>query len=765
MAIKQTFHNIVRGTFLFIFVSGMSLFAQNEDCLECHSDDSMTYERNGKEMSLFIHADKFAESIHGELECVECHVDFDPAEEPHREGTNIYKVDCSNCHDVEAYKESVHFQKGLNCADCHSSHEIKETSELKKNIEQFCITCHKNANVKNFTKSVHFAKLKEGETSPTCLDCHNGSTHQIQPAKFSENELHDICRTCHKVPVANFENSLHGKALSKQKVMAPNCITCHNSHDIRSGKDQSSKTYVMNIPKLCGNCHKDGTDVSTLKNIDQRHILENYSESIHGEGLLKKGLIVSAVCTSCHFSHSILPHEDINSSINRKNIANTCMQCHQQIEKVHQQVINGELWEKNPNSIPVCIDCHQPHQVRRVFYEQDYTNDYCMTCHKDQNLSKVVNGEKVSLYVNIDDHNNSAHKEKTCINCHSNVSTARKPVCINSGKVDCSTCHAGQVDDFNLSTHGIKLAAGDKHAPECIDCHGKHNILKKDNTAAPTFARNIPNLCGKCHKADGRAEKASSTPEGSIVENYKMSIHGKGLLESGLMVTATCVDCHTAHKELPASDLMSSVNQHNVANTCAKCHLGILEKFNKSIHSPLVTKTDKELPGCRDCHKSHTIERTDLDDFRQGIYTQCGRCHEEVTATYFETFHGKVSKLGSVKTAKCYDCHGSHDILPTYMPESKLSRENVVETCKTCHPQSNKKFVGYLTHATHHDKDKYPFLYYTFWGMTILLLSTFTFFGLHTLLWLPRALAEKKKHNKQKKQIAARKEGTDDSGE
>ena len=235
-----------------------------------------------------------------------------------------------------------------------------------------------------------------------------------------------------------------------------------------------------------------------------------------------------------------------------------------------------------------------------------------------------------------------------------------------------------------------------------------------------------------------------------IVENYAMSIHGKGLLESGLMVTATCIDCHTSHRELPTSDPMSSVNPTNIANTCGKCHLGIYEVFSKSVHSPSYTKTDKQLPGCADCHKSHTIERVDLDDFRQHIIEMCGRCHEDVTETYFDTFHGKVSKLGSLQAAKCYDCHGSHNILPTYDPASTLNRHNVVETCKKCHEQSNRKFVGYLTHATHHDRDKYPYLFYTFWGMTILLLGTFTFFGLHTLLWLPRALVEKRKQRKSK---------------
>jgi hypothetical protein len=53
---------------------------------------------------------------------------------------------------------------------------------------------------------------------------------------------------------------------------------------------------------------------------------------------------------------------------------------------------------------------------------------------------------------------------------------------------------------------------------------------------------------------------------------------------------------------------------------------------------------------------------------------------------------------------------------------------------------ANRRFAGYLTHATHHDPEKYPWLFYTFWGMTGLLVTTFAVSGLHTLLWLPRAL-------------------------
>jgi len=79
------------------------------------------------------------------------------------------------------------------------------------------------------------------------------------------------------------------------------------------------------------------------------------------------------------------------------------------------------------------------------------------------------------------------------------------------------------------------------------------------------------------------------------------------------------------------------------------------------------------------------------------------------------------------------------DILPPADPRSLLSRSNIVNTCGQCHPGSHRQFAGYLTHATHHDPDKYPALFYTFWGMTALLVGTFGFFGLHTVAWLPRS--------------------------
>ncbi|MFQ6103473.1 MAG: cytochrome c3 family protein [Candidatus Glassbacteria bacterium] len=613
--------------------------------------------------------------------------------------------------------------------------------------DEICLDCHgerdfiteRNGQIVSlYVDGDAFARSAHADLG--CTSCHYDTDPDDLPHPERLEKVQ--CAVCHDVAASKFEKSLHGHALRQGKYLAPTCTTCHGEHDILPATDERSKTYVMNIPSLCGSCHKEGTLVSQLKDIDERHVLEDYSQSIHGDGLFRRGLIVTAVCTSCHSYHDILPHEDPASTINRHNIARTCTKCHAQIELVHLKVIRGELWEKKPHEIPVCIDCHQPHNVRRVFYEESFPDGLCMDCHSRTDLTKNVDGKEISLYVDEEEHKQSVHGVNSCIKCHTNVSNSRDPVCKNSGKVDCSMCHSEQVEDYQISQHGTYHAQGNPIAPYCTDCHGIHDTKSKKDLTSLTFSRNIPDLCGRCHREGQKAAVAYRGEDHEIIKKYTMSIHGKGLLQSGLMVTATCVDCHTSHRELPVIDPRSTVHPDNIATTCAKCHLGIYEEFKHSVHSSLVTETDKKLPVCNDCHLSHTIKRVDLSEFRQDILEKCGKCHMEVAETYFETFHGKVSKLGSARTAKCYDCHGAHNILAPSDIGSTLSHENVVNTCKKCHPNSNRKFVGYLTHATHHNKSKYPYLYYTFWSMTILLAATLTFFGTHTILWLPKALRE-----------------------
>ena len=611
----------------------------------------------------------------------------------------------------------------INCVMCHENPAFFQSME---NGERLVVT------PESLAESVH--------GSLRCQDCHAGLEfpHQADPPEPS-------CAQCHGRQTRQHRESLHGQAAARGDDLAPACADCHGTHDILSRRNPASQTSVMNVPILCGECHQEGTEVSQRRNIHQDSILRNYSLSIHGEGLYERGLAVTAVCTSCHTSHFILPHTDPRSSIHVDNVAGTCTACHSRIEEVHTQVIEGRLWEEEPHVIPACVDCHQPHEIRRVFYDAGVANADCLSCHSDPELmGTALDGSTVSMFVDEGAYAVGAHQTTTCAQCHTDVSVIydERPCEAVSSPVDCSICHAGPVTEYRASLHGTLAAEGVADAPVCLDCHDKHATLQQDNPASPTYPRNVPDLCSTCHQEGAVAAERIDHEGDPIVQSYEMSIHGKGLLESGLVVTATCSDCHGPHSELPPSSPASRVNPNNLAATCGQCHHGIEEQFRESVHYPedgiYEIGAERTYPTCEDCHTSHEISRTDRDDFRMLMMSQCGRCHEEESETFFDTYHGKVSRLGGARAAKCYDCHGTHNILPTSEPASMLSRRNIVETCAQCHPAANERFTGYLTHATHHDPDKYPFLFWSFWLMTGLLISVLTFSLIHTGAWLFR---------------------------
>jgi cytochrome b subunit of formate dehydrogenase/uncharacterized protein with PIN domain len=503
---------------------------------------------------------------------------------------------------------------------------------------------------------------------------------------------------------------------------------------------------------MCATCHKEGTAVTRKYDLPVDSVFLNYSQSIHGFGLYQQGLIVTAVCVDCHTGHNVRTMGDPESSIHRANIAGTCQNCHGRIEEVHRKVIRGELWEKEPHKVPACTDCHRPHEIRRQFYEEGIADAECMQCHINPQLTMTHDGVTTSLYVDTLEVHTSMHRNVTCAQCHTGATPSLKRPCATVvNEVDCSICHEQQVVDFATGIHGRLLDRGDPDAPQCTDCHGDHHMLGRQDSKSPTFPANVPDLCANCHGAGGKATKRYAKGTRNVVQEYKHGTHGQGLLSSGLIVTAMCTDCHTPHHELPPDDPESTVHTDNIAKTCAQCHNGIYEQFSQSIHSPLVAETDKPLPNCADCHRSHDIRESELTGFRFEIMDQCGNCHVDVTESYFETFHGKVSKLGYEAAAKCYDCHGAHNILPPDNIASTLSRQNIVSTCGECHEGSHRQFAGYLTHATHHDRSKYPILFYTFWFMTFLLLGTLTVAGTHTLLWLPRSFQAMKHTNKIRK--------------
>jgi len=620
-------------------------------------------------------------------------------------------------------------------------------NNLSAQTNDDCLMCHEDATLTKVwqgkTVSLFVDKRIIGKSvhrKQNCIGCHPDAA--VADFPHPENLKPVNCGLCHKNQKIQYDGSLHGLGFKTSSIYAPDCKECHGKHDIISSKNPESRTYKMNIPFLCGRCHKEGSPIARIYNITEQNILGNYSEGIHGIGLFKKGLTVTATCNDCHGNHAILPHTNPKSSIAHENIATTCMKCHARIESVHKQVIKQESWEKTKGVVPACSECHPPHIVKIKNITETISDQSCIKCHENQTVYKIVDNKKIPLRGSKSEFLNTAHQNISCTKCHNDATLSLERPCSTSKKVDCSACHNAVADTYFGSGHGKAYLDKKKNSPYCTDCHGTHVIKSRKDETSPIYRGTIPDLCGKCHRKAGKATEFTSLKEVDALFDYSSSVHGKGLKEKGLLSSAVCTDCHTSHNVQKDSVPTSSINPKVISKTCAACHKSIYEDYIRSDHNILNPDTTKRYPNCADCHSAHKITEIDKDMFITEVAMQCGKCHEKLSRTYLETYHGKAYQLGYYKSAKCSDCHGSHKILNVNNPNSSVSRKNIQATCQKCHINATAEFSSYLTHATHKDK---PALQFIFIAMTTLLISVFTIFGIHTLLWLPRSIKERRK--------------------
>lgn len=341
----------------------------------------------------------------------------------------------------------------------------------------------------------------------------------------------------------------------------------------------------------------------------------------------------------------------------------------------------------------------------------------CIECHADKGGPQF----KASIHGSIG-----------CADCHSDIKAFPHPEKV--AKVNCSICHAAAVPKVAQSVHA--KASGQP----CLSCHGDaHEILPATDPKSNVYPLNIPRTCGTCH-GDKKVTAEHNLPE--VYSQYMDSIHGFALTNDGLLVAATCGSCHGSHDIRKHTDPASKVYRANVADTCGSCHGGVEAAYQKGIHGQLVKAGDTTAPVCSDCHTAHQIANVQSAAWQLKTTGTCGSCHTEEMTTYRDTFHSQVSALEYRQVARCWDCHGSHEILPASDPQSKISDANLIATCGRCHEGANASFVTYQPHADPHDGKRYPALHGAAIFMNLLLAGVIGFFLLHTVLWFIRSKAE-----------------------
>jgi len=333
----------------------------------------------------------------------------------------------------------------------------------------------------------------------------------------------------------------------------------------------------------------------------------------------------------------------------------------------------------------------------------------------------------------------------------------------------CLSCHAtgahklevpdAQGKPRTLAAMSAKAYGKSVHAKlECVACHtaikdqpAPGNGHQKDGAALPKSAS-----CADCHqqlwdqaKQDGSA--AAKPRLGLVAENvaaYKQSFHARVSKKDASKVNASCDNCHDTHSfAIPTKGSTEHARwRSNSAAMCGeKCHSDELDEYAESVHGKAaLEKHDSKAAVCSDCHTSHAIGNTSASAVKLAITASCGSCHAENYQSYKATYHGQISTLGYAYTAKCFDCHGSHGILEAKDPDSKVHPDNRMDTCRTCHngkkelAEAPKGFASFQPHGHPHDFERYPQMWIGYQIMVQLLVGTFGFFWLHTLLWFYR---------------------------
>jgi c(7)-type cytochrome triheme protein len=510
----------------------------------------------------------------------------------------------------------------------------------------------------------------------------------------------------------------------------PKCTACHaTDFKMTRGASPPVTLEAKQEGKACGRCHDGKTRIA--------------------------GKVVFPVeqCDTCHKEPAATASETVakpaagrptgaaaKAKVAESPTSDDCLACHADKDlrrgarprgRRASVFVDPKTLEGSRHAGLDCVSCHTsatvPHDAKLPAVN-------CASCHGDkaEAMKDGVHGSQAAM--------RSGDRAPTCAACHGTHAVADPR---RLGTDTCARCHEQQVKIYRTSIHGTARARGDEEAATCQSCHGSaHAILVRSDARAPTYHLNLPRTCAKCH-GDPELARRHNIEVGDVYKLYMDSIHGRAISRSGLLVAANCSDCHGSHEIRPPSDPASRVFRANVPATCGACHAGVLKEYAQSVHGQAVAAGSKAAPICIDCHSAHEIRRVEAEAWKLDIIKECGTCHKESLRTYRDTFHGKVTALGFTRVARCSDCHGAHDIYPTHEVKSTVHRQNLVTTCGRCHPAANDNFVRYDPHAEPENPGRDPLLHYTWLFMTWLLVGTFTFFGLHTVLWGVRSLVGK----------------------
>ncbi len=363
----------------------------NSDCMDCHEAEFKPRKKGQPPVWIGVRPEVFAKSVHGKLNCVDCHATITDAEHPKK----LPPPQCASCHDkqVSEYATSIHGMShkmgasdAASCASCHGTHDMLPVKSPDSPVFKFNL-------------------------SKTCAKCHD------------DPKLEKDYRMGQKDAGDHYLDSIHGRALTKMGlIVAPSCNDCHGVHDIKRSVDKNSHTNHANIAKSCGACHLG--------------IEETYNKSVHGQLLAKENATTTNVGRGLR-----TPPLKAASAASRTDSAK-------------DPATSGEpaLQREPEHQAPVCTDCHSSHDIEKPTsaHFKAGSDASCGKCHEDrlEHYRETYHGKAMAL-----GQPNVAAEVAACYDCHGHhdVYPVKDPRShLHKDKIvgTCQQCHAGVNESF-----------------------------------------------------------------------------------------------------------------------------------------------------------------------------------------------------------------------------------------------------------------------------------------------------------------------------
>jgi hypothetical protein len=324
----------------------------------------------------------------------------------------------------------------------------------------------------------------------------------------------------------------------------------------------------------------------------------------------------------------------------------------------------------------------------------------CRLCHGDSTATKTLpSGEVLQAGIDLAVLDNSVHGTHAlaavyCTDCHQPRQRYQFPHAENPAQTlhdfeseiasNCQSCHIS-IELHNPGHLQAQRAGTNENLPNCVDCHGGHDVAATDLIYSDPVA-----YCQTCHAIADMEQPQVKFAHEQVVDNLSAE-----------------QDCQTCHSDQLQTQSQQCANCHGLLDTTVERTTpdGETEVINLNINAHdvimsvhgdrIIDGVQYPALGCTECHSDmgeggfpHPPDLlVNREELRTSVEVNCVRCHLEVGNQFADGIHAEAAAGGDLNAASCADCHGSHLILPPNVPRTRIS-----DTCGTCHEEI---FVAY----------------------------------------------------------------------